>query len=98
MAAVNTVDVNTNISASDPINHAAVVVPNDGADLTNVTTAIYVGTAGNLQVTTLGGETVQFTNVQPEFGPPILAHWGLLRAGAEAGVRCVADLFSGTTY
>ena len=69
MAAVNTVDVNTNISASDPINHAAVVVPNDGADLTNVTTAIYVGTAGNLQVTTLGGETVQFTNVPVGFQP-----------------------------
>jgi hypothetical protein len=69
MAASNTIDVNTNISAGYPINHAVVVVPNDGADLAFVTTAIYVGTSGNMQVTTLGGETVQFLTMPVGWHP-----------------------------
>lgn len=46
-----------------PYEHAAAVTPNDSADLTNVTRGIFVGGAGNLRITTLGGEGVVLTGV-----------------------------------
>ena len=46
-----------------PANHAAAVTPNDGADLAYATRALYVGTTGDLEVITVGGETVVFTAV-----------------------------------
>lgn len=41
-----------------PCRHAAAVTPADDTDLTNVTRALYITTAGNLVVITQGGETV----------------------------------------
>lgn len=43
--------------------HAAPVTPNDSADLTYATRALVIGTAGDLKVTTVGGDTVTLTNV-----------------------------------
>jgi hypothetical protein len=48
-------------SYSDPAINAAAVTPSDTVDLSAVTRAIYVGTAGDLKVTMLGGQTVTFT-------------------------------------
>ena len=42
---------------------AAVVTPNDGADVPFVGGLIYVGGAGNVAVQTIGGDTVTFTAV-----------------------------------
>lgn len=46
-----------------PAFNAASVTPNDGADLANVARALYIGTAGNLKVTTKGGSEITFANV-----------------------------------
>lgn len=43
---------------SSPAAQAATVTPNDGADLPTASRALYVGTAGNLSVVTVGGSTV----------------------------------------
>lgn len=40
------------------------VTPADGSDLSKIAMALYVGTGGNIQVTTAGGTTLTFTNVQ----------------------------------
>lgn len=41
----------------------ASVTPNDGADLSRPAHALYIGTSGNLRVTTIGGDELTFTNV-----------------------------------
>jgi hypothetical protein len=50
-------------SPPGPCRHAAVVTPSDSADLTNVTRKLFVGGAGNIKVTTAGGETLLLTGV-----------------------------------
>jgi len=45
----------------DPIESATEVTPNDSADLSIVSRAIYVGVAGNLRVTMLDGSIVTFS-------------------------------------
>jgi hypothetical protein len=42
---------------------AAAVTPNDSTDLGNIASALYIGTAGDLKVTTVGGSTVTFNEV-----------------------------------
>jgi hypothetical protein len=54
-----------------PANHAAAVTPNDGADLATAARALYVGTGGNVEVVTVGGETVVFTAVPTGFVLPV---------------------------
>ena len=46
-----------------PAADAFSITPNDGADLATVARAIYVGGAGNLEVVTLAGTTVNFTGL-----------------------------------
>lgn len=46
-----------------PAAHLEAITPNDAADLTFATRAIWVGTAGDVKVTTVGGETVTIPNV-----------------------------------
>ena len=50
-------------SIEAPAFRAAAVTPNDSADLTNTSRALYIGGAGNVQVTTAGGDTVTFTGL-----------------------------------
>lgn len=40
------------------------VTPSDSTDLPNAAMALYVGTGGNIQLTTMGGTTLTFSNVQ----------------------------------
>lgn len=48
-----------------PASNAAAVTPNDSADLTIATRALWVGVAGDVTVDLIGGQTaVTFKNVQ----------------------------------
>jgi hypothetical protein len=49
--------------ASVPADQAAVVTPNDDADLDVTCRALLIGTAGDLRVTTRGGTTLTLPNV-----------------------------------
>lgn len=51
------------VSPPGPCRHAALVTPNDSADLANATRKIFCGGAGNLKVTTVGGETLLITGI-----------------------------------
>lgn len=46
-----------------PAFYGAAVTPADGSDLANTARGLYVGTAGNIKVTTKGGSEITFTNV-----------------------------------
>jgi hypothetical protein len=46
-----------------PAAHGFAVTPSDGADLADVTRALYVGGSGNLALTLLSGATLTFTGV-----------------------------------
>jgi hypothetical protein len=48
---------------SSPAAHAVAVTPHDTTLLTTPSRSLYVGTAGNVTVLTVGGETVAFNNV-----------------------------------
>lgn len=48
---------------------AAAVTPSDANDLTNVTRALWVGTAGSVQVTMRAGQTVTFSNMNVGWHP-----------------------------
>lgn len=62
MAAVDTFSGYT-ASAAGPKNNAAAVTPSDTVDLSDVTTGLWVGGAGNVVVIMNGGQTVTFTGV-----------------------------------
>lgn len=49
---------NRETSLESPARRAEAVTPNDAADLPNFTRALYVGVAGDVRVTTVGGDTV----------------------------------------
>lgn len=53
-------DTFANFGASliSPAEHATAITPNDDADLTYVTRALYVGGDGNVTGITAGGETI----------------------------------------
>lgn len=46
-----------------PAFDAAAVTPNDSVDLTVAARALYIGGAGNVELTTTGGTTLVFTGV-----------------------------------
>jgi hypothetical protein len=51
-------------SAAEPAIDAASVTPSDSVDLTGgATRGLYVGTGGNINVITVGGTTLVFSNV-----------------------------------
>lgn len=56
-------------SGQSPITSAAVVTPDDANDLTHVTRAIYIGTAGDLRVTLANGGTLTFVNMVAGWHP-----------------------------
>lgn len=60
---------NQDSGIAGPFTHASAVTPHDANDLAFVTRAIWVGAAGNLVVTTLGGNQVTFTGFGPGWLP-----------------------------
>lgn len=48
---------------SDPAEHAASVTPSDDTDLASAARALYVGTGGDVKLSTIHGESVTFSNV-----------------------------------
>jgi hypothetical protein len=56
--------VQPNFRGTDPADNAAAVTPNDSVDLTNVARALYIGTGGDVKITTAGGDTVTLNDVQ----------------------------------
>lgn len=46
-----------------PADHAAAVTPHDTNELSTYCRALYVGGAGNVKLTTVGGDTVTFVGV-----------------------------------
>jgi len=52
-----------------PVVSAVPVVPDDVADLTTVTRALYVGQAGDVRVTVLGGDVVTFVDMVAGWHP-----------------------------
>ena len=69
-------------TGSDPITRAAVVSPSDSTDLSVFCRGFMVGTAGNVKVTTTGGDTVILYSVV---------------AGVIHGVQCSRIWSTGTT-
>jgi len=69
-------------SLTSPPENAAAIVPSDGADLPEVTRALYVGGGGDVALRMVGGELVTFANLQ---------------AGALIPLRVVRVLATGTT-
>ena len=53
----------TVIPADHEYEYAAAVTPDDAADLAVYARALYVSVAGNIKLTTTGGQTVTFLNV-----------------------------------
>lgn len=51
------------IALESPATHGFAVTPNDGADLAEITRAIYVGASGNLAVTLASGADVTLAGV-----------------------------------
>ncbi len=52
---------NRESSLESPARRAEAVTPSDIADLPNFSRALYVGGSGDIQVTTVGGDTVTLT-------------------------------------
>ena len=48
---------------SNPAVNAAAVTPNDSTDLTTSARALYIGIGGDLKVTTIDGDTVEFRSL-----------------------------------
>jgi len=55
------------------IRQAAAITPNDAEELTNATSAIYVGIDGDLKVTLIGGQTITLKNLAAGMWHPIQA-------------------------
>jgi hypothetical protein len=53
-----------NTVGSVPAEDASAVTPSDSTSLTNAARALYIGTAGNVTLVTIGGSVITFSNVQ----------------------------------
>lgn len=58
------------LTSTEPAWNAAAVTPDDNNDLANEG-VLWVGTGGNVKVTTIGGDTVTLTDVQNGDVPPV---------------------------
>ena len=56
-------------SLTGPLTHLSEVTPDDDTDLPYVTRTIYVGTSGDMEVTTAGGEDVTLANLPVGWHP-----------------------------
>lgn len=70
-------------SLEAPLSRLVAVTPDDAADLPAVSRGVYVGTGGDLRVTTVGGDTVTLANVQAGWHPIRVAR--VLATGTTAG-------------
>lgn len=61
------------MTSTSPAEHAAAITPHDTNVLTHVTRGIYVGVAGNVKVTMIGGEAVTFVGLAAGVVHPIAA-------------------------
>ncbi|ARE38326.1 hypothetical protein RGUI_0185 [Rhodovulum sp. P5] len=69
---------------TSPGRHAFAVTPDDNTDLTTTPRALYVGSGGNLAITTIGGDTVTLENVPDAFFVPVRVA-RVLATGTTAG-------------
>lgn len=60
------------VELHSPAMNAQEITPADGADLTYQARSLYVGGAGNVKVTTVGGDTVTFVGVAAGTVLPVL--------------------------
>jgi hypothetical protein len=67
-----------------PLDHIAIVATSDGTDLAHESRAIYIGVAGDLKITTDGGETVVIPS-------------GVLAVGVPHPIRATRIWATGTT-
>ncbi len=67
-----------------PARDAAPITPSDGTDLPVASRAIYVGTAGNLRITMISGQTVTFAAAQAGMVYPFRAA-RVMSTGTTAG-------------
>lgn len=51
------------VNNENPAAYATAVTPSDSTDLTRTTRALYIGTGGNVNIDTMDGSTVLFSNV-----------------------------------
>lgn len=51
------------VELTSPCNNGFSIVPSDAVDLSRTTRGIYVGSSGDLNVTTKGGDTVTLKNL-----------------------------------
>jgi hypothetical protein len=59
------------LAPSGPATDAEAVTPNDGADITDVSRGLYVGTTGNVKVTMSSGDVVTFNSMAAGIIHPI---------------------------
>lgn len=57
------------LTLGDPVTDAAEVAPNDTADLSNISRALYVGVAGDIRVTLSNGTIVTFASMTAGWHP-----------------------------
>lgn len=60
---------NYNGPIDSPVPNLAAVTPSDASDLSFMTRGVHVGTAGDLKVTTAGGQTVVITGATAGWHP-----------------------------
>ncbi|MFQ3251793.1 MAG: hypothetical protein ACI9U6_000067 [Loktanella salsilacus] len=77
-------------SPESPVSHAFVVTPDDSADLTHVTRALYVGCGGDLRVVMADGATVTFA--------ALAVGWHPVRVRRLLATGTSATLITGAIY
>ena len=79
-----------------PARRAAAVTPDDANDLSDFSRALYIGVAGDLRVTTVGGDTIDLIGVSG-FAPVCVARvhaTGTTAASATSSTTRAADSIS----
>jgi hypothetical protein len=77
------------IGRESPPRRAVAVTPNDSADLSFETKALWVGGAGNVSVITAAGDTVTFSGAQA--GSYIIGRFARVRSTGTTATNIVAQ-------
>lgn len=75
-------------SMQSPVTHGVAVVPDDAADLTHLTRALYIGTGGDVRVTLADGSAVTFVNMVQGWHPMRVARVFATGTTADHMVGC----------